>query len=866
LNDDQSEWIELPRVDERLCRQERLLEAFEAMWRRGERPVIEDYLPDGATEPELLLDFLQADLEYRLKADEAARVEDYLPRFPEAARNSEFVLALIGHEYQLRRRREPGLDVREYAARFPQHRDELPRYLLPTQREGPQAAEAGRSGSEELSTLPPGPSAVEATGKDPGSLIPPPAPPMAYPAIPGFEILGELGRGGMGVVYRARQVHLNRVVALKMVLAGAHARPEDLARFLAEAEAVAALQHPHIVQIFEVGQHAGLPFFALEYLEGGSLHQKLQKSPLPAQKAAQLVETLAQAIQAAHERGIIHRDLKPANVLLDKENRPKISDFGLAKRVEGGPGLTQSGAIMGTPSYMAPEQAQGKGKAVGPAADVYALGAVLYECLTGRPPFKAVTAVDTMLQVRSEEPVPPRRLQSKTPHDLETICLKCLHKEPRERYASAAALANDLHRFLHGEPIQARPSTHWETTVKWAKRKPTAAALIAVSGLALLTLFGVVLGFTLELRASLKETQDQRDRALKAEQAANTERDHVLREKDRADEQRDIATAVNHFLQKDLLGQADSGKQADRHFYPDPDVKVRTLLDRAATEIDAGFRDKPMVAAAIHQTIGQAYEGVGEYEQAIRHLNAARELRTAHLGPDHPDTLNTLNDLALTYRKAGRTAEAIQLFEQLRQQVTQRFGSDDPRALITLNNLTLAYRQDGRTDEANRLNEQVWKQLAQKLGPNHRLTLITLSNLAGVYQDTCQPAKALALLEPAWEQFLETLGPNHPNTLTALHNLADAYQDVDRIDQAIRLYEQVREQSLRTLNPDHPDTLITLNNLARAYLAAGRTAEAVALYEQVQQQLAQKGDRPGHALQAFGVAAPATAQPARRRR
>jgi serine/threonine-protein kinase len=206
------------------------------------------------------------------------------------------------------------------------------------------------------------------------------------PQVPSYELLRELGRGGMGVVYQARQLALKRVVALKMMLAGSHADAEDLARFRAEAEAVAQLQHPHIVQIYEVSQHAGLPFFALEYLEGGSLAQKLQGAPLPARDAAQLVETLARAMQAAHARGIIHRDLKPANVLLDQEARPKTTDFGLAKRVEAGPGLTRTGAIMGTPSYMAPEQAAGQGKEVGAAADVYALGAILDELLTGRPP------------------------------------------------------------------------------------------------------------------------------------------------------------------------------------------------------------------------------------------------------------------------------------------------------------------------------------------------------------------------------------------------------------------------------------------------------------------------------------------------
>ena len=291
--------------------------------------------------------------------------------------------------------------------------------------------------------------------------------------IPGYEILGELGRGGMGVVYKARQTKLNRIVAVKMVLAGGHASSADLDRFLGEAEAVARMQHPQIVQIFETGQIDGLPYFALEFVEGGSLAGKLDGTPLPPHEAAKLVGLLAGGMHYAHRQGIVHRDLKPANVLLTKDGTPKITDFGLAKKVEGGSGLTQSGAIMGTPSYMAPEQAGGK-KGVGPAADVYALGAILYECLTGRPPFKAATPLDTILQVVSDEPVAPTRLQSGTPRDLETICLKCLQKEPAKRYESASALADDLGRFRRGEPIVARPVGGAERAVKWVRRRPRA--------------------------------------------------------------------------------------------------------------------------------------------------------------------------------------------------------------------------------------------------------------------------------------------------------------------------------------------------------------------------------------------------------
>jgi serine/threonine-protein kinase len=306
----------------------------------------------------------------------------------------------------------------------------------------------------------------------------------------GYDILAELGRGGMGVVYQARQNGLERTVALKMILGGGHASGSDLARFRTEAEAIARLQHPHIVQIHEIGEHQGLPYFSLEFCGGGSLDSKLAGTPLPARDAAALLEKLALAVQAAHEKGVIHRDLKPANVLLTEDGTPKITDFGLAKKLitepgasATGAGITQAGSVMGTPSYMAPEQAGGKSNEIGPACDIYALGAILYECLTGRPPFMAATALDTILQVVSEEPVPPTRLNRKVPRDLETICLKCLAKQPARRYGSAAALAEDLGRFQRGEPIRARPVGPVERLWRWGRRKPALAGMLAAVSL-----------------------------------------------------------------------------------------------------------------------------------------------------------------------------------------------------------------------------------------------------------------------------------------------------------------------------------------------------------------------------------------------
>jgi WD40 repeat protein len=318
----------------------------------------------------------------------------------------------------------------------------------------------------------------------------------------------------MGVVYRARQVKAGRVVALKVIRAGAHAGEAGRARFRAEAEAMARLDHPNIAQVYEVGEHQGLPFFSLEFCPGGSLGDRLARRPLPPGEAAGLVETLARAMHHAHAHGVIHRDLKPANVLFGDEGRPKVTDFGLAKRRDAA-GQTGSGAVLGTPSYMAPEQAGGKGKEVGPAADVYALGAILYECLTGRPPFLAATPLDTLRQVIAEDPVPPSRLQPGVPRDLEIIGLKCLRKEPHKRYASAADLADDLGRFLRSEPIQARPVSRGERVHLWCRRNPALAALTGAAAL-LAALVVAVLAVSYTRIKAEKENTEAAARGLKA--------------------------------------------------------------------------------------------------------------------------------------------------------------------------------------------------------------------------------------------------------------------------------------------------------------------------------------------------------------
>ncbi|MFN4259093.1 MAG: serine/threonine-protein kinase [Gemmataceae bacterium] len=334
------------------------------------------------------------------------------------------------------------VDIEEYACSHPDLAEELRELWL-----------AARL-AEEVARLPLEQSATLLQGR-PSTPLPTPAVPRAFGD---WELLEELGRGGMGVVYKARQVSLNRVVALKMILHGVWASEAELARFRVEAEAAARLRHPHIVSVLSIGDHDGQAYFSMPYVEGPTLAERLKEGPLPPREAARLLVPIARAVHHAHEAGILHRDLKPSNVLLDADGQPHVTDFGLAKCVANDLGLTHSGAIVGTPSYMAPEQAAGNRGVLSPATDVYSLGCILYELLTGRPPFRAATALDTIHLVLEQEPVPPRLLNPQVDRELELICLQCLQKPPDLRYASAAQLADDVESFLNGEPPTVRPS------------------------------------------------------------------------------------------------------------------------------------------------------------------------------------------------------------------------------------------------------------------------------------------------------------------------------------------------------------------------------------------------------------------------
>jgi tetratricopeptide (TPR) repeat protein len=632
-----------------------LLDDQRARWRRGERVAAEAYLEQHPALPaDALLDLIYQEIVLLQEAGEAPQLAEYLRRFP------------------------------QFAAE------------LKDQFEVDQALESGRLFGEAK------------TRADPR-----PAPPAAAPvAIPGYEILGELGRGGMGVVYRARQSRLKRDVALKMILGGPHAAPYELARFRTEAEAVARLQHANIVQIYEVGEHNGLPYFSLEYVAGGTLADRLDGTPLPARAAAPLIETLARAVHHAHERGIVHRDLKPANVLLASGGReppegptapgtgspsggsrpplagggPKITDFGLAKRLEGSDAQTRTGTLLGTPSYMAPEQARGEAHAVGPLTDVYALGAILYELLTGRPPFRAASPLETLQQVLRDEPVAPTRLQPGVPRDLETVCLKCLEKDPGRRYASAAALADDLARFLRGEPLLARLAGRWERAVKWARRRPLAAALAGVIVLAAGALLAVWAGFTVELRRERDRAEANFQRAMRAVDRMLTElahEDQLANDPQMERKQRALLREALQFYQEFLAERRD-----------DPVVRQKTGLAykrvgdilRLLKDDLEGARQAYGQAIVLLRELTRAFPGDADYRHALA------------------ESYNWRGELERTTRLHARAGESFRQARALQERLVADFPGrpEYQRDLARSHyNLAILLREANRADEAD---------------------------------------------------------------------------------------------------------------------------------------------------------------------
>lgn len=504
--------------------------------------------------------------------------------------------------------------------------------------------------------------------------------------IPGYEILGELGRGGMGVVLKAHQIALDRIVAIKTISAAAQFDPESRSRFRSEAEAVAQLNHPYIAQIHEVDEYNDAPYLVMEFVDGGSLaEQTKEHSPSPTE-AARLVERVARAVAFAHQRGVIHRDLKPANVLLTPDGTPKITDFGLAKRLDRDSAQTRTGSVMGTPNYMAPEQAEGRTQTIGPLSDVYGLGAVLYDVLSGRPPFRGDTPVDTVRQVVETEPVRPRLLNPKVPRDLETICLKCLEKNPSQRYVTADSLADDLQRYLAGEPIEARPISATGRAWRWCRRKPWIASLSAASVvLFLIALAASTLGY-LSTSAALSNSRAAEAKAKKSEESAK--RSYL-----------DALDAVNEFYglvggemllqtQRDTIPLREQLLRRGVDYYErllkDPDSY---LLRNAAAEPHDDLKLREKVGDSWN-TYGRVLFRLDQLDAAADAFEKAAAFREK-LARKHPDRQSYQRKLANSHMNAGivefaqgNPAETRARFE-LAQSIREQLVDDENDAKVS---------------------------------------------------------------------------------------------------------------------------------------------------------------------------------------
>lgn len=598
------------------------------------------------------------------------------------------------------------------------------------------------------------------------------------PAIPGFAALMEVGRGGMGVVYRAYETALGRPVAIKMLTALADS--SALARFYSEASVLARLNHPNIVTIHAFGEWQGHPYMVMEWVPGGNLAQVCRGMPQDPRRSAELVATVAETCQAAHDQGIIHRDLKPGNILLRSSTgpwQPKVADFGLARSLDTSAGLTNTNDIIGTPNYMAPEQTWGSRSQWGPGIDVYSLGAVLYELLTGRPPFVSADVLDTLLLVRTSEPVPPIRLQPRLPTDLNTICLKCLEKEPHRRYASAQELADDLRRFLAGQPIQARPISGWQRSLKWVRRHPSQAALLAILATVLLAAWIGLTVLYLHARAGWAEADRQAKAALQGRRLAEEERASAFQQRDRA--RRAIELLANPTAMRFLEANADLNPLQ------------RAFLQRLVTYYQESLAHEPE-SWEDHRQHSRAYFNLAALQYQLGDLNACLDaadhsLRILAQAPDSQRgqiDARMLQALALQTKASalsqkGEISKALPLFEQVVRELQRLDHAGElnwrGKERLALAALSLArwYLEGGRHQEGQDLASLSYQLLSRLSADNPddsslavkaaqcKVLLATASARLG------RPQESLTLLEEA-STLLTASEQNHGRQLEHL--------------------------------------------------------------------------------------------------
>jgi tetratricopeptide (TPR) repeat protein/tRNA A-37 threonylcarbamoyl transferase component Bud32 len=610
----------------------------------------------------------------------------------------------------------------------------------------------------------PGESAITGGAVETRPEIPPPV------DLAGYVIEAEIGRGGMGVVYRARQLGLNRAVAVKMVRGRDRADDKEIIRFLAEAEAVAAIRHPHVVQVYEYGERDGRPFLAMEYCGGGSLAARLKGNGLLAPLAtANLISRLAEAVHAAHTNGIVHRDLKPGNVLFDDAGEPKVTDFGLAKRHGGGSDLTRTNAVIGTPAYMAPEQAKGESKFVGPQADVWALGVILYECVTGRRPFDSEDSWSVLHKVMSEDPVPPRTRVPGVPRDLELICLKCLQKDPADRYPTARALADDLDNFRAGRPITARPASIPERLAKWARRNPLPAALTAA---VVLMTVGLTAALFVLYRSAADQARTEGDLRKNAERLADENASLARAEQDRrreADAELARANEVTDFL-AGLFQSSDPLDIFGKDILPasweqEQRLTARDFLDRAAERFKTGLTDQPLVRARLLRTIGSSYSNLGLFAKARPLLEESLAIFRANLPPDHPELAQIEFDMGRLQLDLGDTVGAEARFRTALE-IRQRGHASEAAIAATKFHLAYAMTMSGNAG-AEPLFREVIATRERLFGPHDAQTTQARVGFASFLLDQIRPNEIPLVVKQIADD-LDTLPPGQVKDVVRL--------------------------------------------------------------------------------------------------
>jgi len=695
-----------------------------------------------------------------------------------------------------------------------------------------------------------------------------------------FRILRPHARGGLGEVFVAQDDEVPREVALKQIQQRHADDAQSRARFLLEAEITGGLEHPGIVPVYGLGTYLdGRPYYAMRFIRGDSLKEAIERFHRPEHSSSssatgpatsarlrlnERARTLefrkllgrfvdvCQAIAYAHSRGVLHRDLKPGNIMLGKYGETLVVDWGLAKPQAGsqdevsersltaepllkpsqssGSAPTMAGEFLGTPGYASPEQASGRLDLLGPASDVYSLGGTLYSILTGRPPHTGQDIGELLRKITTGDIPRPQALVPDVPLVLQAICLKALALEPAQRYTSAQTLAEDVEQFLADEPVDAYREPWTARLRRTVRKRPSLSAGIAATLLVGL-LTGSIFSVILSQQNQLLETANANLSAARDTAQANETR--AIAQKKEADEQRQRAQEEQQRTQQALDFLVSAFRRAD----PTQDgreLKVVDLLSQAEEDLPKSLPD-PLMQARVLEAIQATYYGLGIPDRSLATAHTVFELRKRTLGPDHPDTLITQNNLALAYRAAGQLSKALSLIEETLPKLKSTLGPDHPNTLLTQSNLALAYKDTGQMSKALPLYEETLQKQKTKLGPDHPDTLTSQSNLAWAYRAAGQLAKALPLFEETLQQKKRKLGSDHPDTLSSQYSLAGAYREAGQIEKAVALYEETLPKLKSKLGPDHPDTLTIQDNLAAAYHEAGQTEKAVPLLEETLQ-------------------------------